>query len=185
MIRQFDDVLAPDPRFAVFVRAHDLQPVTFEDHYADVLSVALQTPVSDEIKVVFERARAAFLYSWFSYELTTLAQSQACAALELALKSHLQMRYPGKIFTTLNTCLEKTIADGDFNAFCIEPGGRRYDRTQLTHLRELLVHTRNAFFHGSDMLTTPQGALDIILRCARLIDRLHGHPGTISDDPPL
>lgn len=173
MMRPFEDILKPDPRQAGFVRMPDLQQVTLRDHYDDVQAAALSPEVPDGVRTVFERARAAFLYSWFSYELTTLAQGQACAALEMALSEMLEARYPGQTYNTLNKCLEKAIADGDLDDFRTSPEEVLHTRDDLDNLRRLLVLVRNDVSHGTEMVMMPVHALDILIRCARLIDHVY------------
>jgi len=173
MMRPFDDILTPDPRQAGFVRMPDLQQVTIRDHYDEVQAAALSPDVPNGVRTVFERARAAFLYSWFSYELTTLAQGQACAALEMALSEILEARYPGQSYNTLNKCLEKAIADGDFTDFRLDARETPHTRDDLDNLRKLLVLVRNDVSHGTEMVMMPVHALDIVVRCARLIDHLY------------
>jgi len=41
------------------------------DHYEGVQSAELRASTPKEVSTVFERARNAFLYAWFSHELTT------------------------------------------------------------------------------------------------------------------
>jgi len=172
MIRPFEHILEPDPRHTAFVRLDDLQPVSLKDYYDGVQDTALCARVPTAVQTVFERARAAFLYSWFSYELTTLAQGQACAALELALSQKLEARYPGQTYGALNKCLEKAIADGDFCNFSAREGDPPHTRDDLDNLRRLLVLVRNDVSHGTEMVMMPGQALDILKVCGRLIDHL-------------
>lgn len=174
MVKPFDKLLEPDERFRAFVRFSDLQPVTFKDHYDSLGDAELRAAVPVNVRTAFDRARAAYAYAWFSYELTTLAQSQACAALELALRELLEARYPGKRFRHLNTCLEKIIADGDLADLRLKSGHRTYSKEDLAALKDLLVHVRNDVAHGSEMLMTPEHTLHILEPCARIIDRIYG-----------
>ncbi|MBX3429964.1 MAG: hypothetical protein KF779_10310 [Hyphomonadaceae bacterium] len=174
MVRPFEKILEPDERFGGFVRHSDLQPMTLRDHYDSMAELALQAAVPTKITTAFDRARAAYLYAWFSYELTTLAQSQACASLEMALRDHLGARYPTHSFKNLNTCLEKTIADGDFDDFRLRPGHHTYSPDDLRALRELLVYVRNDVAHGTEMVVMPSHALVVMEPCARMIDRIYG-----------
>lgn len=174
MIRPYDQMLDPDPRFAAMIWGNDGRPITCEEHYRAVAGVAIRSAVSGPVRTTFERARSAFLYAWFDYELTTLAQGQACGALELALRAHLKARYPDKTFASLNTCLEKAIADGDFDDLRFRLGDLPHDVGDLTNLRMLLVGIRNEVGHGSDMVMPPAHALDILIFCAGMIDHLQG-----------
>ena len=93
--------------------------------------------------------------------------------LELALGAHLATRYPDKTFGSLNTCLEKAIADGDFEDFHVNAGDVPHNRAKL---RQLLVLVRNDVSHGTDMVMMPGQALDIIVTRARMIDHVYGCP---------
>jgi hypothetical protein len=136
-------------------------------------AIRLNAAVPQNVRTAFERARCAYLYAWFAYELTTLAQAQACSALELALSDHLKARYPDKEFGSLNECLEKCIADGDFDGLQIGHGELPCDRQRLKALRLLLVTTRNEIAHGSEMVLMPGTAADLIQCCASFINHLH------------
>lgn len=173
MPKPFATILEPDERFRAFVKFDDLQPLTLADHHRGINAIVLNATTPKNVCTVFERARCAFLYAWYAYELTTLAQGQALSALELALSQHLEARYPGKVFSALNTCLEKSIADGDFDGMSFHADEPPRDRVRLHHLRELLVYVRNDIAHGTEMVVTPSDALDLIGYCARLINRLH------------
>lgn len=173
MPKPIDAILEPDERFRTFVKLPDLQPMTLMDHHSSIETVQLSPATPQNVRTAFERARCAYLYAWFAYELTTLAQAQACSALELALYDHLKARYPDKEFGSLNACLEKCIADGDFDGLKTHPAGGTSDRQRLADLRALLVHVRNEIAHGSEMVVMPGQALDLIGYCASLINHLH------------
>lgn len=173
MPKTIETILEPDARFRSFVKLPDLLPMTLADHHAVIEAIQLGPSAPKNVRTAFERARCAFLYAWFAYELTTLAQAQACSALELALYDHLKARYPDKEFGSLNACLEKSIADGDFDGLLIHPIDRPYDRRELVELKELLVLVRNEIAHGSEMVVMPGQALDLIGYCAALINHLH------------
>lgn len=173
MPKPIDAILEPDERFRTFVKLPDLQPMKLADHHGVIDAIRLNAAVPQNVRTAFERARCAYLYAWFAYELTTLAQAQACSALELALYDHLKVCYPDKEFGSLNACLEKCIADGVFDGFKTHPAGEPSDRKRLTDLRALLVHVRNEIAHGSEMVVMPGQALDLIGYCASLINHLH------------
>ncbi|MBC7767378.1 MAG: hypothetical protein H7124_01185 [Phycisphaerales bacterium] len=174
MIRPFQKILEPDDRFRAFVRFDDQTPMTLEDHYESMAPLELRATVPKSVSMMFDRARAAYLYAWFAYELTTLAQYQACATVEVVLREKLEARYQGKSFKHLNGCLEKAIADGDLSAFRLRPGERIYTLDDLNALKDLLVHVRNLVAHGSEMVAMPTQALIVLEPCARLIDHCYG-----------
>ncbi len=173
MPKPIDAILEPDARFCSFLKFPDFQPMTLVDHHGGIDVIRLNAAVPQNVRTAFERARCAYLYAWFAYELTTLAQAQACGALELALSSHLKARYPDKRFGSLKACLEKCIADGDFDGIQLHPGQPPHDQQQLDGLKMLLVQIRNEIAHGSEMVSMPGPALNIVGYCASLINHLH------------
>lgn len=173
MPKSIETILEPDARFRSFVKLPDLQRMTLADHHATIDTIRLSPTTPQNVRTAFERARCAYLYAWFAYELTTLAQAQACSALELALNGHLKIRYPEKEFGSLNAGLEKCIADGDFDGVRMVPAELPRDRARQADLKNLLVRVRNEIAHGSEMVIMPGHALDIIGYCAALINHLH------------
>lgn len=90
MWRDKADILKPDARFAHMVRGFHPQfgpiPVTIEDMYGDVEGFTLQEPVPEDIRYQFDIGRNAYVYSYFEYDLMTLAEMRAFASFELAIR---------------------------------------------------------------------------------------------------
>jgi hypothetical protein len=106
-----DQINVPDERHRAFVRLETLEPVTFEQHYEEVEAITLSAAAPLEVIDAFDRARNAFLYSWFVYELSSLAEMQAYATLEMALR--MRFKIPaGKNAPGLNGLLGKAISQG-------------------------------------------------------------------------
>ena len=64
-------------------------PISLEEHYQAVSGISLGPGVPADISETFDRARNAFLYGWFVYELGSVAELQAFSTLELALRFRL------------------------------------------------------------------------------------------------
>src|SRR6266481_1854267 len=106
-----DQINVPDERQRAFVHPDTLEPITFEHHYKEVEEVTLSPTAPVEVIDAFDRARNAFLYSWFVYELGSLAEMQGYSTLELALRIRFKIR-AGKRAPGLNELLGKAITQG-------------------------------------------------------------------------
>lgn len=62
------------------------QAITLADHHEEISAYALHTGVPQEIVLQFETARNVYLYAWFIYRFYPVAEHQALACLELALR---------------------------------------------------------------------------------------------------
>ncbi|WP_203077180.1 Ntn hydrolase family protein [Falsiroseomonas ponticola] len=163
-MRPLSEITEPDPRFRALV-VHDqgaLRPLTLADHHAMVAGIVLPAGVTADVLTLFERARAALLYGWFAYELTPLAEHQACAALECALR-------------------QRFLAEG--GALPRPPGLRRLlgaavergwlPEGTLDTVAPFLTELRNQVAHGDAYLGTPGWAAETLHQCATLIARLY------------
>src|SRR5262249_10628509 len=122
----------------------------------------------------FERGRNAFLYAWFVYDLTALAEAQGYAALEAALKEKLADR-PGSFEARgLGEQMLRASRDGLFDTFPLPPGNAPTDRdAYFAQLTNLIRRFRNEFAHGTDYVNMPGAALDALYTCAALINHLY------------
>lgn len=68
--------------------------MTLEDMRAPVAPLELSEQVPEAIRDQFDKARHAFIYSWFSYDLATLAEQQSYAVLEMALRERYRAETP-------------------------------------------------------------------------------------------
>ena len=95
MLKSSNDLLEPDIRFRDFVfhsaDTGEIRPLCMDDLRGMVAAIELGPHVPVAIRAQFDTARNAFVYSWFVYELATLAEQQCLATLEMALR---QRRYP-------------------------------------------------------------------------------------------
>src|SRR3546814_19147497 len=84
MLKSVDQVLKPDPLVASTCGRDGRAPLTVEEHHYAVAQITLSNSVPAVAGEAFDRARNAFLYAWFSYDLGALAEEQAIFSVELA-----------------------------------------------------------------------------------------------------
>jgi len=89
-LKPIAELLKVDERNLAFVRfnseINDYQPLTLEDHHADIEQYHLENYVPEDIATQYDIARNLYLYSWFEYRFYNVAESKALTVLELALK---------------------------------------------------------------------------------------------------
>lgn len=73
----------------VLIDAKGIRPITLADRYEDIQSFELNLAVPHSIRVHFETAKNLYLYSWFVYRFFPVAEQQALASLEFALRERL------------------------------------------------------------------------------------------------
>ncbi len=83
MFRPAADILKPDPRHESEVLHNEAtggtRAATAADWHTLIAKIELAPNVPQQIREEFDKARNAFLYSWFSYELASLAELQGLA----------------------------------------------------------------------------------------------------------
>jgi hypothetical protein len=130
-LKPLAEITSPDPRS----RGSDFfgTPPTFrekalEDHYGQLVDLELHRGVPRDIWEHFETARTVYLYSWYAYRLTHVAELHALASLEFALREKLKPdgKSPG-LGRLLGTAVEEgLIQDRDL---------RRWQRMQRARER--------------------------------------------------
>lgn len=169
MFRPLVEALSPDPRFASMVVANStqgLRPFTFDDHYAVVDVIHVPQTVPSNVRDAFDRSRSCFLYAWFAYDLMVVAETQAVASLELALKQRLGPTLPGeKRLRGLGGRLSAAVDRGLITSPKATAGG--------PDQHFIITGIRHALAHGSDDIHSPAMALDVIRLCVQLIAELY------------
>src|SRR5437016_2006421 len=92
-LRTLEDVFVQDRRQKYFsvvnMRTGESRKKTLDDHYAKVSVFALRESVPDNIRIHFETAKNLLLYSWFVYNFISVAEMQAYASAEYALRERI------------------------------------------------------------------------------------------------
>ena len=157
-----DQIHVPDERHRAFVHPDTLEPITFDDHYSGVEALKLSSVVPFQVIDAFDRARNAFLYSWFVYELGSLAEMQGYAALEMALRMRFNCQ-AGKRAPGLYSLLSKAITEG----IILDPQSRIKGG-----IASFVSSMRNTWGHGTDNVLDPSMTIRSLQLSAGLINQL-------------
>jgi hypothetical protein len=158
--KDFDDLLKPDPRFANCSAgdpANLFRPMAFQDHYGMAAEILLTSATPDHVYEMFDRARHTYVFAWFDYELTVVADQYALATLEGALKSYFGSTQ------TLRPLLERAVKAG------IVP---KYLHSGYETAKYLAI-LRNHWAHGNNGFDTPGMSATTLAICAEVIRRLY------------
>jgi hypothetical protein len=158
MLKFVDQILNPDPLVASSRGRDGRSPLTVEEHHHAVAQIALSERVPAVAREAFDRARNAFLYAWFSYDLGALAEAQAIFSVELALRQRLGERAHPK--DTISNLLEKAVKD---HLVIDNPLG-------MPSIGSMFRAMRNEWAHGSTHIHSPAMTLSLLESCASLIN---------------
>jgi hypothetical protein len=183
-LRELDNVSLPDERYVGFVMINRVtgeeRAISLSDFHSDIGAYELLDAVPNNVRVNFETAKNAYLYSWFVYRFGMLAKLHAIAALELALRekakcvgiTHVGQQNKKLDKATLSKLLdlsvEKEWVEAEVFSHIIAGEGAEC----FKNLKGLLLLIRNELAHGSDMLLPPYHALDIFEVTSIYINRL-------------
>lgn len=130
--------------------------------------------VPADIREQFDKARHAFVYSWFAYDLVSLAEQQGYQTLELALREKLPEAERKKALEKrwgLGKLLDRAVAQrwltrAEFEAPPQYPGGPK-----ICFL-DVIAMVRNELAHGSRSLS-PSGSLEMLRLRVEILNRLY------------
>ena len=168
MLKPASKLLESDPRRASEVIVNPVtgvtRPVEATDFHGIVAGIELNAAAPTVIREQFDLARNVFVYSWFVYEMATLAEKQAYATVEMALRE--KARQSGKNGRRdLRVLIQDAERYGWLKRTDFGDGERPF------HPLDAIVMLRNDLAHGSDRLM-PIGSLDMMELCAEIINRL-------------
>lgn len=90
LLRTLDKACSPDSRVRALARIDTqtglARQITFEDQHSAVGSFLLNPTVPEHIAIHFETAKNLYLYAWFVFRFYPVAEQQAFATLEFALR---------------------------------------------------------------------------------------------------
>jgi hypothetical protein len=171
MFKSRENILEPDLRFS-YLRHHDqvggyIRELRIEDLYEMVRPIELDAVVPLQIRQQFDAARYAFLYSWFAYDLASVAEMQCYSVLEMALRCRLELaelRSPRGLRALANAAIKAGFVAAEHLRMQGDTGDR------LSYL-DYIVRLRNKLMHG-DVHLHPEGTIDIMARCAVIVTTL-------------
>lgn len=158
--KDFDDLLTPDSRFAnvsAGAPTNWFRPMGFKDHYGMAAEISLTSATPDDVRNMFDRARHTYVFAWFDYELTVVADQYALATLEGALRG-----YFGET-ETLRPLLERAVEAG------VVPKYLHNGHETASYLARL----RNHWAHGNNGFGTPGMSATTLAMCADVIRCLY------------
>lgn len=162
MLKPVEELTQPDPLVATTSGQGGSQPLTVKEHHEAVAEIRLVASIDKPVHVAFDRARNAFLYAWFSYDLGALAEAQALFSVELALRSRLKTE--SEDVRGLSNLIGKAIKLGLIR-----------ENPQGTPSKAMVFRMmRNEWAHGSDHIHTPAATLNVLQACADLINEAFG-----------
>lgn len=177
MLKPRDQILKPDGRFTNMVGSTDesgaIRMMKIDDLYALVEPLDLHSGVPADIRDQFDKARHAFIYSWFAYDLASLAEQQGYQAIELALREKLpdaERKKANEKRWGLGKLLERAVAHRWLVRADFEAPPQYHGGPNLCFL-DLIATMRNELAHGSRHLF-PTGSLMMLQLCAEVLNRL-------------
>lgn len=143
MFKRTDELHTPDPYFS---GAAGFIGCSLEELHGDMRELGLPVEVPDTVRRCHNGVRHAYIYSYYSFDLLTVAAAQIFPCLELALRERLGLQFAGRHDrkgklrppVMLDELLRAAKAQG---LISIDVEG--------------LSHVRNLFAHGTDAVMNP------------------------------
>jgi hypothetical protein len=137
----------------------------FQAHYGFISKIVLNEHVHNDVKIQFETAKNAFVYSFFAYRLGMMAVHQAIAATELALRRMIgdPEKKPKETFQPL---LQKAHDLALVDIKKIRP------HMDIVGFKKFLGGFRNDLSHGTHTLMPPYAMAPIIQDCGHILNQL-------------
>ena len=165
------DILEPDPRFRNMAAGFDttgaVRLMSIGDLYDQMAEIRLDPAVPADIAEQFDKARHAYIYSWFAYDLASLAEQQGYQTLELALREKrpaAERQKADREHWGLGKLFNRALVRGWLARQEFIPG------TRMT-IYDFLVMSRNELAHGSRNLF-PNGSVAMLELCAEILNEL-------------
>ena len=204
-LKPLEEVPLPDPRqehFAV-ISSDGFRRVQLEDYHKRLSHFVVSTNAPREVHVAFDTARNLYLYSWFVYRFSAIAELQTYATLEYALRARIGPSKAKKL-RGLAACFDFALSKGwlrDAEAgFYRRIAKRRHEHVEslkgildfgevpalapdqwVRRLQKSLPNLRNTLAHGEPMLSG--STTNVLEICCDLINQLF--PTIQSSDPSV
>lgn len=172
-LKTLSDICEPDPRNLGWkIRNHDtglVRDLTLVEHHSAVEGLALEAVVPEDLLTLYNTSRNVLLYSWYAYRFITVAELQAYATLEYALRWRLGRLYeddPPTLSPLLNAAVKQgLLTDEAFRPLREQTEPPVYtghplldanidpalvaERGHVNLLSKILPRLRNELAHGS------------------------------------
>lgn len=160
MLKDVNNLNAPDPYHG---GTAGFSGSTLEALHQDMCELELSVAVPESVRRCHDAVRHAYIYSYFSYDLLTLAASQTFPCLELALRE--RIGNPLKTWTDKNGKPRRPPMLDELLEAAQTQGLISSDIGHLSRLR-------NMFAHGSDTVLNPPMFLLQFETVTRIIQEL-------------
>jgi hypothetical protein len=173
-------LLAPDPRNdqrIVDLASGTDRAMSIEDLHGLMEGLELGLAVPAAIRRQFDVARNAFVYSWFEYELVTLAEQHSYGVVESALRERI-VAAGGDVpkLNGLKALYEHAFKHGHLNRDDFDVASP-FNPSESISLFEFVRMLRNNLAHGHTHLL-PNGSLQMMRLCADILTRLYSPRAT-------
>jgi hypothetical protein len=88
-LKPLSEIRDPDERNLMFVRIDTGEPLSIEEHHANISSVVLSSAIPEEVRSYFATVQNVCVYAWFAYDLYTVVQFLCFTTVEMALRIRL------------------------------------------------------------------------------------------------
>lgn len=146
-----------------FDAAGTVRMMAIGDLHDQMAEIRLDGAVPPDIAEQFDKARHAYVYSWFAYDLVSLAEQQGYQTLELALREKLpagERQKADREHWGLGKLFSRAIAHG-----WLAP------QQFVSGMFDSMAMSRNELAHGSRNLF-PEGSKTMLEQCADILNEL-------------
>lgn len=202
-LKPLDEIFTADPVHSLFVmldkKTGSLRPVVIDDHYSFISDINLTASAPKDIRSQFETSRNLLLYAWFVLRFIPVAELQAYASLELALKTRISQVNEGIL--KKHSGLKRMLVFAIQQNWICDTGIRQYQRIEekrneslasmkrilgdeyasygpigaksyVSILEETIPDSRNEYAHGSSTLPLMNSAYLTLEICCDIINQL-------------
>jgi hypothetical protein len=109
-LKPLPEVLTPDPRNSLFVLLETLEPITIDEHHAEIAAAKLESQVPEDVRSYFATIQNVCLYAWFAYDLYTVVDFLCYTAVEMALRKRLPYTGTGQDNRSLQNLMDQAVS---------------------------------------------------------------------------
>ena len=93
MLKRAEDLIRADPYFA---GTAGFMGSSLEELHLDMVACDIPETAPESVRRAHDAIRHAYIYSYFSYDLLTMATAQTFPCLELALRERIGAQFAGR-----------------------------------------------------------------------------------------